>query len=338
MAANHATRELPEVCSPPPSKPLNFLSELPLSPFAAASLKGRPGVPWQPLGRPTAGDRQQQVVHDGDGADHGSSGDLGMDADWQEREVLDDQENQQPGGGCAAAAVQPPATWLFSPVRRPGTRSSGSGGGLATPAGPARPVSAPRAIPSPLLSPTAVMSTPPKEALPAAAAPPTADRLASSSLAHAPSFGSWLVPAACRPPSPPPVPLAKPAVDVADVVAGLAVDCRAAQPFERGGPTMLDRLLAELGDSHYPASCEPAGRRRGSMRPPPHAAGAATSAPGCLLARPGTGPGFLHAVACSCLTQQEQLRLWVPFPQWVALPALPPLHPTPTDLPPPTPQ
>lgn len=267
MTAKDATHDLPEVCSPLPSKQLNFLGELPLSPFAAAASLGDTGAPWPRPLRSSHNDSQQQLAQRRDSSRMIGSGDLGSDEDWQEHEVLDDQENQHPGGCAAAAAPQAAATWLFSPVRRPDARS-GTRAGTATPAGPARPTSAPRAIPSPLLSPSAAMSTPPKEALPAAAALPTADRHAASSLAHAPSFGSWLTSAVCRPPSPPPAPPAKPVADVADVVACISADCRAPRPFERGGPTPLDQLLAQLGDSHYPASGEAAGWARGDMLPP----------------------------------------------------------------------
>lgn len=296
MTAHRATHDLPEVCSPPPSKPLNFLSDVPLSPFAAAATLGGTGPPWQHAGRASGSDSQQQLAQHGDRGGRSGSGALRSNEDCQERAMLDEQENQQPDRCSDGEAVQQaPATWLFSPVRRPAARG---GGGMATPAGPARPASAPRAIPSPLLSPGVAMSTPPKEALPAAAPLPTADRLAS--LAPAPSFGSWLTSAACRPPSPPPAPPAKPAVVVADVVASVTADCRAPRPFQAGGPTPLDRLLAELGDSHYPASCEPG---VGKV----HTAGRGQVSRGWGLFTPGRLPactGWQGRMPSACLCRQ----------------------------------
>lgn len=249
-----------EVCSPP-SKPLNFLALFdPYNPFVAAS----PAVtPLPPLDR-----RQQLAAASGGGAPAAAQHAAAVQQDSSDSEEgmgQEDRENQQPCGTAAAASQPPPATWL-SPVAAPRPKAAACGAAA----------SAPVAIPNPragLVSPgLAPMPTPAREAAEGG----------GRGLVHAPSFSSWMVPAA-RPPSPERRPAAGPAgrgVYIDDVVAGLTGDSRAARCFGTpgGSPTDLDCLLAGLQDSHYPASCESQPwsgvgvggwllRQGGSMRP-----------------------------------------------------------------------
>ena len=219
VASAPPTRGLPEVCSPPPSKPLNFVGpvEVPVSPFSKVPVPcsgDAPPCPWLHGGE---GDRQQQPA-----------------AGSEEEEEEWDQENQQPYGPAAEAAGTP-LTWLVSPVSRGGRP----------------PASAPLAIPAPrhrhgaasVLSPG--MPTPARDTpLPSAAA--------VIPLHHCPSFSSWMV-SASRPPSPTP----QPGGGVADVVGNVLADVTAARRFDGGCPSHLDLLLAQMGDTHYPASGEP---------------------------------------------------------------------------------
>lgn len=222
-----ASRGLPEVCSPPPSKPLNFAAppSMPMSPSAAADDAAvTPTQPWHP----------QQLAAAGASRQHGShSGGPAAGADWADTAETDDQENQQP---CV-----PAATWLVSPVQPPRARGKGRSAPV--------PIPAPGGTHAGLLSP-ALMPTPAKEGGGGGAA--AAASAASPSLTHAPSFSSWMVPATSRPPLAP----AAACVDVADVVASLRHDPAAPRRLggPAGAPTHLERLLAELGDSDYPAS------------------------------------------------------------------------------------
>lgn len=186
---------LGEVCSPPPSKPLNFAAPPAAaqlsSPFASVAA-ATPVPPRLPAAQQTApaGHSQRQA-----GADDAS--------DWSEGEEMEDQENRQPCGVAAAGtagATQPPAaTWLFSPVRPRAAPRGGSGtgepGAAATGAG--------------LFSPTH-MPTPAREVGPAAPA-------GLPTLQHALSFSSWMFSAA----RPPPASASAGPVDVADVVDNL---------------------------------------------------------------------------------------------------------------------
>lgn len=224
------TQGLPEVCSPPPSKALNF-AEVPISPFANAPALGADLPPWQLAG---GSDRRQQPGADAD--KEGASG----SSDDEGAEGGEDQENQHPcsggGSGTGSGAATPVAaaggSWM-SPVAS-GRRAIAS---FHLP--PAPTVS--------LLSPA--MPTPAKHTpLPQAPVPTT--------LHHSPSFSSWMVTAA-RPPSPKEPPRPQPAacaVDVSDIVANMFTDDGVPRPFGKHGPTQLDFLLAQLEDSHYPAS------------------------------------------------------------------------------------
>ena len=177
-----------EVCSPPPSKPINFAAPpaaAQLSPFAAAAAV----TPVPPRRAAPAAQQPAAAGHSRRQAGSNSE-DSGAERD--------DQENRQPCGAPAAAAgtagaTQPPAaTWLFSPAR-PRAAARGGAPSHEDAAG--------------LLSP-GHMPTPAREA--GAAAP-----AATPTLHHAPSFSSWMLPAT-RPP-----PAGACAVDVADVVANL---------------------------------------------------------------------------------------------------------------------
>lgn len=190
---------LGEVCSPPPSKPLNFAvppgaAQL-SSPFAAAAAVTP--VPPQPHGlaqqAAAAGHSQRQA------GGHTPS-------DWSDGEEMEDQENRQPCGvpaaGTAGATQPPAATWLFSPVR-PRAAAHGSGGSAIAEQG-----SAAQAPAAGLFSP-APMPTPAREVGPAAPA-------GLPTLHHAPSFSSWMFSAAR-----PPASASASPVDVADIVEDL---------------------------------------------------------------------------------------------------------------------
>ena len=245
-----------EVCSPPPSKPLRFLApppEVPSSPFASAAAAITPLPPADRQQQLAAGgstpaappprrrQQQQQAQQQQAQAQRQQWDDDGMGSDGG----LDDQENQQP---CPAAS--PAATWLSPAAARPRAKAAAA--------------TAPMPIPGPtagLLSPGA-LPTPAKAAGGAAGSPGERERPLAG-LVHAPSFSSWMVDAA-RPPSPPPSPDRAPGgsgagVDVSDVVAGLAPGAaRAARAFGTpgGAPSHLDRILAALGDTCFPASRE----------------------------------------------------------------------------------
>lgn len=289
---------LGEVCSPPPSKPLNFAVPAAAaqlsSPFAAAAtVTPVPPRLHGPQQTAPAGHSQRQA------------GAMDDDSDWSAGEEMEDQENRQPCGaptaGTAGATQPPAATWLFSPVR-PRAAPRGGSSSTAEPGGAAGGAAG-------LFSPPAHMPTPAREVGPAAPA-------ALPTLQHAPSFSSWMFSAARPPPS---SSAAAGPVDVADVVETLTAGgclaqsgaactgckglgeaaCMALTPSQlrhvtpslhlsswpcprlpcpplhpadptaprgfgsggpgggqAGAPSHLDRLLAELGDTHYPRSCE----------------------------------------------------------------------------------
>lgn len=191
---------LGEVCSPPPSKPLNFAVPAAAvqlsSPFAAAAtVTPVPPRLHGPQQTAPAGHSQRQA------------GAMDDDSDWSAGEEMEDQENRQPCGAPTAGtagATQPPATtWLFSPVR-PRAAPRGGSSATAEPGGAAGGAAG-------LFSPPAHMPTPAREVGPAAPA-------ALPTLQHAPSFSSWMFSAARPPPS---SSVGAGPVDVADVVENL---------------------------------------------------------------------------------------------------------------------